>query len=149
MIRSFVAAAMAVLALSCAARAETAPNDGQDGRFMFQRVEDGFVRLDTRTGQVAFCRPHAVGFACTTAPDEREALEAEISRLRTENAALKKELLTHGVDLPGASKPDRPSAQGGGRDLKLPSDADLDRVMSFLEKAWRRLVEMMTNLQGS
>ena len=40
---------------------------------------------------------------------------------------------------PAAAKPDQ--------DLKLPSDADLDRAMSFLERAWRRLVEMVQNLQ--
>jgi hypothetical protein len=28
----------------------------------------------------------------------------------------------------------------------LPNDADLDRVMNFIEKVWRRLVEMVTTL---
>jgi hypothetical protein len=31
--------------------------------------------------------------------------------------------------------------------LKLPSDADVDKVMSFLEKVWRRLVEMGREVQ--
>ena len=29
----------------------------------------------------------------------------------------------------------------------MPSDAELDRVMGFIEKVWRRLVEMMVDLQ--
>jgi len=29
----------------------------------------------------------------------------------------------------------------------LPNDADLNKVMSFIEKVWRRFVEMMTGLQ--
>jgi hypothetical protein len=31
--------------------------------------------------------------------------------------------------------------------LKLPTEADMERVMTFIEKAWRRLVEMIENLQ--
>ena len=27
-------------------------------------------------------------------------------------------------------------------ELKLPSDAEVDKMISFLEKAWRRLIEM-------
>jgi hypothetical protein len=29
----------------------------------------------------------------------------------------------------------------------VPSDAELDRVLSFMERVWRRLVEMMADLQ--
>ena len=32
-------------------------------------------------------------------------------------------------------------------DAKWPSNADLDRAMSFLERAWHRLVEMVQRLQ--
>jgi len=29
----------------------------------------------------------------------------------------------------------------------LPSDADVDKMISFLEKFWRRLMEMVTTVQ--
>ena len=32
-------------------------------------------------------------------------------------------------------------------EIPLPSDRDMDRVMSFLEQAWRRLIEMANRLQ--
>ncbi len=32
-------------------------------------------------------------------------------------------------------------------EIPLPSDRDMDRVMSFLEQAWRRLVEMANRVQ--
>jgi hypothetical protein len=32
-------------------------------------------------------------------------------------------------------------------EIPLPSDRDMDRVMSFLEQAWRRLVEMANRMQ--
>jgi hypothetical protein len=32
-------------------------------------------------------------------------------------------------------------------ELKLPTDAEVDKVISFLEKAWRRLLEMGREVQ--
>jgi len=31
--------------------------------------------------------------------------------------------------------------------LQLPSEADLNKVMTFLDKVWRRLVDMIVTLQ--
>ena len=31
--------------------------------------------------------------------------------------------------------------------MQLPNDADLNKVMNFMEKVWRRLVEMIVTLQ--
>jgi hypothetical protein len=75
-------------------------------------------------------------------PDERSALETEIARLQGENATLKKELLVPvpGVSSPSGAKPDEP-------ELKVPSDAEVDKVISFLERVWRRLIEMGRNVQ--
>jgi hypothetical protein len=147
MTRTILAASLIGLAFAGPALATDIPGEEEGGRFIFKRVEDGFIRLDTRTGQVSLCSRHSVGWRCQTVPDERAALEAEIARLEGENATLKKELLTRGLDLPSGSRPGKPAPPEGRRDLKGPGDADLDRVMSFLEKAWRQLVEMVTNLQ--
>ena len=76
--------------------------------------------------------------------DERAALEAEIARVQGENAALKKELLARNLPLPGAVKPDPPAAK---TDDPPPNDADLTKMMAFVEKVWRRMVEIITNLQ--
>ena len=32
-------------------------------------------------------------------------------------------------------------------EIPLPSDRDMDRVMSFLEQTWRRLVEIANRMQ--
>jgi hypothetical protein len=40
-----------------------------------------------------------------------------------------------------------PVAKPGEPELKLPSDAEVDKVISFLEKVWRRLIEMATAVQ--
>jgi hypothetical protein len=125
------AIAMSLAALTTAA-AETGTPDSGNGRYSFNPVADGVLRLDTRTGQVSECSRSDAGWACKLVPDERSALEAEIARLQEENARLKKELLARGPPTPGAPDPE----------LKLPSDADVDKVISYLENVWRRLLEM-------
>ncbi len=133
-------------ALACAtpAWAEDKP-DGDEGRYTFSRTDDGgYLRLDGRTGQVSVCARRPAGWACQTVADERTALEAEMSRLQGENAALKKELLARNLPLPGVVKPESPAA----KTEDLPPDTDLNKMMAFVEKVWRRMVEMITNLQN-
>jgi hypothetical protein len=129
-----------------AAWAQSAVPESDDSRYTFNRVDDGYLRLDGRTGQVSICARRPVGWTCEAVPDERAALEAEIARLQGENTAVKKELLARNLPLPGTVKPELPAESEEPR-LQLPNDADLNKVMNFVEKIWRRLVEMIATLQ--
>jgi hypothetical protein len=126
----------------------TATPDSENGRFMFNEVTDGVLRLDTRTVQVSMCIKRSAGWACELVPDERTALENEITRLQTETAILKREMIARGVPLPGGMRPDltKPAPQ---IELKLPSDAEVDRVMAFLEKVWRRLIDLVQSMKDA
>ncbi|HEV3395236.1 MAG TPA: hypothetical protein VG100_03775, partial [Xanthobacteraceae bacterium] len=71
-----------------------------------------------------------------------------------ENAALRKQLEASRAPAPGetappaASVPNPPAApKQSERELTLPSDADVNRMMSFLEKMWRRLLDMAQRTQ--
>jgi hypothetical protein len=134
-----LAIAMSLAALTTAS-AETATPDSQNGRYSFNPVADGVLRLDTRTGQVSECSRSGAGWACKSVPDERSALDIEIARLQDENARLKKELSARGPPISGGPGPT--PAKPGEPELKLPSDAEVDKMISFLEKVWRRLIEM-------
>jgi hypothetical protein len=138
--RLFAFAIALSLAALTTASAETATPDSQNGRYRFNPVADGVLRLDTRTGQVSACSRSDAGWACKLVPDERSALETEIARLQGENAGLKKELLARGPPIPAGPGPS--PAKPSEPELKLPSDAEVDKMISFLEKAWRRLIEM-------
>jgi hypothetical protein len=116
------------------------PPDSENGRYSFNPVADGVLRLDTRTGQVSQCSQSNVGWICKAVPDERSALETEIACLQGENGTLKKGAVGPWVPLPGVPNP--PVAKLSEPEFKLPSDAEVDKVISFLEKAWRRLLEM-------
>jgi hypothetical protein len=133
---------------------QSAPPGADDGRYTFHRVDDNFVRLDGRTGYVSVCGRESTGWACRAVPDERAALEEAIGRLQGDNATLKKELLAKGLALPNGVRSDPPVAKDVDKakssespSVKVPSDAELERVMGFIEKVWRRLVEMMVDLQ--
>lgn len=139
----------ALVALAPAADAQTAP-DTENGRYAFNQVPDGMLRLDTRTGQISLCARKDTNWACNAVPDERQALESEITRLQRENGALKKDMLARGLPLPSGVGGAPPS---GSRELNvtvpLPSDAEIDRVMSALEKMWKRLTDMIQKTPGS
>src|SRR6266481_10209681 len=140
--------------------------DTENGRYALSPVADGVLRLDTRTGAVSTCNNNGTGWACYAVPDERAAFDAEIGRLQADNERFKTELeklkvelaeraptVTGKVDeaLPKTDslKKLEPKVAEGERkiEIPLPSDRDMDRVMSFLEQAWRRLIEMANRMQ--
>ena len=120
--------------------------DGDNGRYTFSPAPDGMIRLDTRTGSVSNCKSTASGWACYAVPDERKALDEEIGRLQTENEKLKAQLAAREPAAPGKSD-DKQADSQRKIEIPLPSDQDMDRVMSFLQRAWKRLVDMANQVQ--
>jgi hypothetical protein len=93
---------------------------------------------------------------------ELEKSKAELEKLKIELAA-REPVVTGKIDealpkealpkealpkMDSLKKPEPKVAEGERRiEIPLPSDRDMDRVMSFLEQAWRRLVEMANRMQ--
>jgi hypothetical protein len=143
------AIAVAALALTATACAEDAvPPDADEARYSFYKVDEGFIRLDLQTGQVALCGRQSVGWACTAVPEDRTVLENEIARLQKENAALKRALLSHDLPLPSGSAPETPPSGDQHLTLRLPTIEDIDRMVAFAGDVWHRLVEAITNAQN-
>ena len=155
--------AAAVVVCLCAggigsAAAQSMP-DADNGRYALSPVADGVLRLDTRTGAVSTCNNTGAGWACYAVPDERTAFDQEIGRLQAENEKLRAQLadreptVTGKIDEPlpktdSLKRPEPKIADGERKiEIPLPSDRDMERVMSFLEQAWRRLVEMANRMQ--
>ena len=151
MMRSFIIVLVAVTASR--ARRAGADRAGQRERPL---------QLLDRAGRHAAAR-HAHRRRSRSAPSRRPAgpatrcrtsgtaLENEIARLQRENGALKKDMLARNLPLPGGVAGAPPTAASASCNLKvpLPSDAEIDRVMSAFEKMWRRLVDMMQKTPGS
>lgn len=158
----FYSVAAAVLLLSVgsigAATAQSAP-DTENGRYALSPIAGGVMKLNTRSGDVSTCINTGTGWACYAVPDERAALDAEIGRLQSDNEKLKVQLAAREPTVSGKideplpkadslKKPEPKVAEGERKiEIPLPSDRDLDRVMSFLEQAWKRLIEMANRVQ--
>lgn len=130
------------------------------GRYTLMPMSGGFVRLDTLTGVVSHCENKGAGWACYALPEEHAALDKEIGRLQAENEKLKAQLAARepggeiqkplpeapGLGQRGSAAPKadarKSDANRNSIEVPLPSDRDLDRLMSFVERAWRRLIEM-------
>ncbi len=144
--------------------------EAENGRYALSPVADGVIRLDTRTGAVSNCANSGSGWTCYAVPDERAALDAEIGRLQSDNEKLKAQLAASEsgaagqIEQPKFDKPvpksdlppksdslnkAEPNRAESERkiEIPLPSDRDMDRMMSFLDQAWRRLVEMANRMQ--
>jgi hypothetical protein len=155
---TFIAAAIVSIGGIGAVAAQTMP-DAENGRYALSPVTDGVIRLDTRTGAVSTCSNTGTGWACYAVPDERDALDVEIGRLQADNEKLKAQLAAREPTVSGKidealpktdqlKKPEPKVAEGERKiEIPLPSDRDMDRMMSFLEQAWRRLLDMANRVQ--
>ena len=156
---AFAAVVLALGLPGAAVAAGPAMPDTENGRYALSTTPDGVLRLDTRTGAVSTCGNSGAGWACYAVPDERAALDAEIGRLQADNEKLKAELASREPGVAGkieepmpksdSLKKSAPKLAEGERkiEIPLPSDRDMDRMMSFLERAWRRLIEMANRVQ--
>ena len=162
----------AALAFAVGAASAQPMPDAENGRYALSPIADGVLRLDTRTGAVSTCTNSGTGWACYAVPDERAALDAEIGRLEADNEKSKTELeklktqlaerdatVTGKIDEPlpktdQLKPPPQPKVAEGERkieipkiEIPLPSDRDMDRMVSALEQAWRRLVDIANRVQ--
>jgi hypothetical protein len=121
-------------------------------RFSFNRVDDGVLRLDTQTGQVAFCSARGAGWACHAVPEDRAAFEQEIARLQDQVTALKSEIAALREPPPPRPPadlvPPPPADKSNELTIKLPTQEDIDRASAALQQAWRRLVDMLVNFKN-
>jgi len=113
----------------------------REGRYAIVPVEDGYLRLDTGTGAVSRCTGKIDRLTCRILPDERLAYEAEIGRLEDRIDELEGRMALLENKRPFAS---RETLEGEG---ELPSDEDLDKVMTMAEKVMRRFFGFVKELK--
>ena len=104
-------------------------------------MADGYLKLDTRSGEVTDCRRRESGaIRCTLVADERAALQDEIDRLAGENASLKAALSGAGISPPSGDA--RGQDPGAGAVAGAPADRDVDRALSIMERILRRMMSV-------
>jgi hypothetical protein len=101
-------------------------------RFTMEKTENGFVRMDTLTGEMSICSEKSGQLVCKLAADERRAFEEALSELSARVAALEQRL---DVTPPG---------NGGDG---IPDEAELNRALSAMEKMMRGFFGMVEDLR--
>lgn len=132
-------------------------NEPASSRFSFYRVDGGFLRFDTQTGQIGFCNSHNESWSCEAVPENRAALEKQIEQLRAEVADLKKQLKTQEepprpprpIPTPPQTVPPAASpSNGSGDSTYLPGGEQLTRAAAVLQDAWHRFVELVIGVKN-
>lgn len=114
------------LLLSGAAQAES-------GRFVVEKTDNGYVRMDSKTGEISLCKLEGEQIICKMAADERAALNEDIAALQDRVAALEAKIGNRATVDP---------------DNGLPSDEEFERGMSYMEKFMRRFMGIAKELEA-
>ena len=134
-------AAFAALMLSAPANAETIQ---QSGRYTLVVIDDGFIRLDTQSGEIARCTGDPDKLTCRLAADERLAYIGEIERLEERIDALEERM----ARLEAAGPARRRGREFGRREeYGLPSDEEIDQALTMTDKVFRRFFGLVQDLK--
>jgi hypothetical protein len=136
-----LAAALSLAAGGLSVAASPPADTAQPGRFTMQPSEGGIVRLDTQTGDVSLCKPVGGTLECKPVKDDRD-LQSEIARLATENTQLKAEIKRL-EEMLGLGSPAPP------KKFELPTEQDVDKALSYLERMFKKFRDKMKDLEGS
>ena len=127
------------------------PVFAQANRFTMTPTDNGFLRLDTQTGAISICNNNDGQWHCKNlAPKEQSTplnnsdkiASNDLIKLQQENKELKAEIKKLEEEIFKVSK-DNP----GNKQLKLPSEEDVDKVMTFMERLIERLKGLGKKLQ--
>lgn len=115
----FMAATLWAAALTLPSLAQ----DQEQERFQLEKLQDGFIRLDRKSGDVSYCKQEQSGLICRMAADERKAFEQELDALTKRVERLEKT----------AREPAS----------TLPSDAEVEKSLSIMERFFRRFMDII------
>lgn len=129
------------------------------GRYTMYKAEDGFIRLDTQTGEVSLCQKTDAAWNCAPMGDAEQKLKTRIAELRDRNAALEAEIRTlksalasrDGVQ-PEDRYSDRPDTDAGPppgsrQQFRLPTEKEVDKALDYFERMLRKFQDRLQRLE--
>jgi hypothetical protein len=120
-------------------------NAEQTGRFVMRQTENGVLRLDTKTGAISICTNSNNSWSCTQVDDDSAALNTRLRELKAENRKLRDELSKLRAEFDESITGAAPSPRRD-RDV-LPSDEELDKAFSFLERMLKKFKDLVEGLE--
>ena len=96
-------------------------------RYALERTDDGYVRMDKRTGEMSICTETSGQLVCKLAADDRKAYDSAVDRLQTAVDTLE----------------DRVTALESNPKSALPSETEFDQTMNYMQKFFRSFMDVV------
>ncbi|MFC6488843.1 hypothetical protein [Nitratireductor sp. GCM10026969] len=103
-------------------------------RYLLEKTDNGYLRMDARTGAMALCRERSGEFVCTPAADERRPDDPRIEALRERIAALE-------------ARVEALEGGAGEETTGLPSEEEFERTLGLMERFFRRFMDVVRGFE--
>ena len=103
-------------------------------RYRLEKSADGFVRMDTMTGEMSICEERGGQLVCRIAADERAAYQDDIDRLESSVRSMDERITKLENSL--AAK----------LESSLPTEEDFDKTMGYMERFFRGFMGIVKEL---
>lgn len=114
-------------------------------RYRLEKTPDGYVRMDTRTGEMSVCQEKWGELVCKMAADERTAVQDEIERLQTEMKALEDRLGTVKALEDRVAKLE--NSLTAKIEQSLPTEEDFNKTMGYMERFFRGFMAIVKDFE--
>lgn len=108
----------------------------QNGRYTIEKSGEGYVRMDTATGEISFCRTQDDQIVCKLSADDRAAFQEHIGELEARIKTLE-ESQRAAESAPLAEPHDG-----------FPSEQEMEKTLGFMEQFFRRFMDIVKDLEG-
>ena len=114
-------------------------------RYRLEKTPNGYVRMDTRTGEMSICQEKWGELVCRMAADERTAVHDEMERLQTELKALDDQLATVKALEDRVAKLE--NSVTAKIEQSLPTEEDFNKTMSYMERFFRSFMGIVRDFE--
>ena len=115
-------------------------------RYRLEKTPNGYVRMDTRTGEMSICQEKWGELVCKMAADERTAVQDEIERLQTDMKALEDRLATVKALEDRVAKLE--NSLTAKIENSLPTEEDFNKTMSYMERFFRSFMGIVKDFES-
>jgi predicted DNA-binding protein YlxM (UPF0122 family) len=115
-------------------------------RYRLEKTPNGYVRMDTRTGEMSVCQEKWGELVCKMAADERTAVQDEIERLQTDMKALEDRLAT--VKALEERVKTLENSLTAKIENSLPTEEDFNKTMSYMERFFRSFMAIVKDFES-
>ncbi len=114
--------------------------ENHDNRYSITKTDNGFLRMNKKTGTVSLCTANGSALTCRMGADERHAYQQEIDAINTKLGALQNRMakLENTVNS-STSQSTRKSTQT--------KEQEFDEALKFADKAFRHFFNLMQDIK--